>query len=424
MCLSFSENTRDMLNKKPAKSRMFILIAGCFSATLTAAFYFASGSKMLDKSDQDDNKVILGIEEYRSEVLLMSDSGIINSKLDLSLFSPEDYAKDAIYMMETSGRQLLSAKQLCSVESTARLHPSKTIVLLVASDTIVYPTLITSLLRKHPNVLLRKIDVGKVLSTSPLKNMDIENTLKKSKFVTEHASDLLRFALLYEHGGIYLDLDMIVIKKLPEVANGVATANEGTYLNPAFIAFQKGHPVLLDCMNHISESFNKDWFNGNGPDRITEAMKRWCNTSTLQPGMNCSNVYLFPVDNFTHLNWGISMKAFDEDPAIADPLVANLESNAFVFHYYNDVTRVVDANITGNSAIARMARKYCPLVTSYSRDWLFVTEHTSDLLRLVLLYEHGGNYMDFDMIVLKELPKVANGVATADDGKYLANGKN
>ncbi|CAG0923426.1 unnamed protein product [Notodromas monacha] len=370
--------------------RLLLMIVAFLFATLILVNYLNDGSVSSHQNNLENqpcqivqrsktnlkkldlNRLIPNMTANQYFIPLTPEAKIINSKLDLSPFSPKkDKAKNAIYMMETSGRQLLSAKQLCSVESAARHHPSKTLVLLVTANAIVYPTLITLLLNKHENIIVRKIDVGRFLSTSPLKQMDIENTLKKSKYVTEHASDLMRFALLHEYGGIFLDLDMIVLKKLPEVANGVATANNGTFLNPAFIAFEKDHPVLLDCMNHISKRFSVSRFNGNGPVKITEAMRRWCNVTTLQPGMNCSNVLLYPVDNFTHLRWGIAENAFDESPSVSDQLVETLESRAYVFHYYNDRTRVIDANITGNSAVARLARKHCPLVAGFSGDWLW-----------------------------------------------------
>ncbi|CAG0924562.1 unnamed protein product [Notodromas monacha] len=357
---------RDLLEIRAWRSigrrriRQKIFIGGCFMAVLLAFRHFSGGPESDSNSSQNDKKSSSKPEPE-----------VVNSKLDLRNISAEDFAKNSIYLLETSGRQFLSPKQLCCVESAARYNPKKQIVVLSTADALLYPTLATSIARNHSNIIFRRVDVAEAFRNSPLKSMDINSTLKQSMFVTEHTSDLLRLVLLYEHGGTYMDFDMIVLKELPKVANGVATADDGKYLANGFLIFEKGHPVMLDCLTNIAKSFNKNWFNGNGPDRITEAMQRWCNTSTLQPGMNCSNVYLFPVDNFTHLNWGIAMTAFDEDPAISDPLVANLESKAFVFHYYNDLTRVVDASITGNSAIARMARKYCPLVTSYSRDWLW-----------------------------------------------------
>ncbi|CAG0921521.1 unnamed protein product [Notodromas monacha] len=318
--------------------------------------------------------------------------GIVNSKLVLE---PMEFPEKAIYLLETSGRPLLSAKQLCSVESAARHNPENPIVVLVAAQQLFYPTLATLIRSLHPNVRFRHLDFHEVLSNSALSDLNLTDTLKRSRFITEHASDLLRFAILHQHGGIYMDLDTIVMTRFPNISNGVSTAaSNGTYLNGAFLIFQKGHPVLLDCMNDIKSSFDTLNFNGNGPQRITDAMRKWCHTPDLEPNTTCGDVFLFPSDQFSFVDWSLADAAFDEFPENADEYVAALlAANATVLHYYNDRSCSWDVRLRcdadadgggggdgdggdgggcgGNSAVARMAKIHCPIVTGFSGEWLW-----------------------------------------------------
>lgn len=49
----------------------------------------------------------------------------------------------------------------------------------------------------------------------------------------------------------------------------------------------------------------------------------------------------------------------------------------------------------------------------------FKVEHTSDVLRLLLLWKYGGTYLDTDMIVMKKLDSVASNYACVQDIWYV-----
>jgi lactosylceramide 4-alpha-galactosyltransferase len=69
----------------------------------------------------------------------------------------------------------------------------------------------------------------------------------------EHASDIFRLATLYKFGGIYMDLDCLVMRPLTDLSNAVASE----MLRPLIIAngviiFDKGHPFLVQALAEIS----------------------------------------------------------------------------------------------------------------------------------------------------------------------------
>ena len=56
---------------------------------------------------------------------------------------------------------------------------------------------------------------------------------------------------------------------------------------------------------------------------------------------------------------------------------------------------------------------------------LYKVEHTSDVLRCAILWRFGGTYLDTDMIVLREFPKVSkapNIVSQVRDSKSFDDG--
>ena len=66
-------------------------------------------------------------------------------------------------------------------------------------------------------------------------------------------ADLFRICILYINGGVYTDIDNILLKPLNTIIQeGITFAVGGSYmphsLNPAFIASVKKNPILLQCI--------------------------------------------------------------------------------------------------------------------------------------------------------------------------------
>jgi mannosyltransferase OCH1-like enzyme len=69
-------------------------------------------------------------------------------------------------------------------------------------------------------------------------------------------SDIMRYEILYNYGGIYLDTDFDLVKNItPLLTHELVLCNEDTwvdhYITTAFIASSKGNPNLKRCMDAI-----------------------------------------------------------------------------------------------------------------------------------------------------------------------------
>jgi mannosyltransferase OCH1-like enzyme len=118
-------------------------------------------------------------------------------------------------------------------------------------------------------------------------------------------ADFWRYCILYINGGVYLDIDSDIIRPLDELIVGdeqcivTREGNLGIFNNWIMI-FEKGHPILLKCINtccyNITNKTTNDVFKLTGPGPFTNAIN-----NVLLPLYNkrIKNLYF---ENDTHLN--------------------------------------------------------------------------------------------------------------------------
>ena len=108
---------------------------------------------------------------------------------------------------------MLNARQACAVESAAKMNPNMNVYLLFVS-----PSKISNQsremfhqLQSYSNVRIRHIKPEEYVKNTPLDLWYRSGVLKKSRWPRSHMSDILRYLTLWKYGGIYLDLDVVVI---------------------------------------------------------------------------------------------------------------------------------------------------------------------------------------------------------------------
>ena len=96
---------------------------------------------------------------------------------------------------------------------------------------------------------------------------------KKWAFV----ADYIRLKVLFEHGGIYLDTDMMVLKSFNDLLNSncFLGAEDLDYINCAIIGAEKNHGFIKTIMNYYSDlNFSKVSMNSITIPRITTKIFR------------------------------------------------------------------------------------------------------------------------------------------------------
>ena len=114
------------------------------------------------------------------------------------------------------------------------------------------------MLSKYPNLAIRQIgDFKERLKGLPVIELwDREKrNFEDGPNYFEQVSDVIRAYLLYKYGGIYLDIDAVSMRNIPEtISDGTKfPQNFGVAIyygnvNGAVMRFRKGHPFLMKFM--------------------------------------------------------------------------------------------------------------------------------------------------------------------------------
>merc|ERR1712218_213798 len=99
------------------------------------------------------------------------------------------------------------------------------------------------------------------------------STYEKGEYwAYSHESNFVRLLVLLQHGGVYLDTDIVIVKPL-EVnmfQNSIAYEMEdGGRLNSNVLIFDPGHWFLAACLKEMFTNYSPSVYEANGPQLIT-----------------------------------------------------------------------------------------------------------------------------------------------------------
>ncbi|XP_049869413.1 lactosylceramide 4-alpha-galactosyltransferase-like [Pectinophora gossypiella] len=135
-----------------------------------------------------------------------------------------------IFLIETSCKGYLDLRQACAVESAARAHPDWQVNLLFVGPVTRerLTTGILSSLQSYKNVVIARVYFSEIVKDTPLERLLSEKLLDKSEHRFAHTSDIIRLLLLWKFVGVYMDLDIVVIKPFDDLGLDFAGLEEST----------------------------------------------------------------------------------------------------------------------------------------------------------------------------------------------------
>ncbi|TQD87793.1 hypothetical protein C1H46_026645 [Malus baccata] len=119
--------------------------------------------------------------------------------------------------------------------------------------------------------------------------------------LAQNLSNLIRLAVLYKYGGVYLDTDFIVLKSFSGLRNSIGAqsvdvvSKNWTRLNNAVLIFDMNHPLLYKFMEEFALTFDGNKWGHNGPYLVSRVVLRVQN----RPGYNFTilpPLAFYPVD--------------------------------------------------------------------------------------------------------------------------------
>ena len=138
-------------------------------------------------------------------------------------------------------------------------------------------------------------------------NRYFQEALRMKKYA--FASDYARLKIILDHGGVYLDTDVEVLKDLtPILENGGFLALETTNNVATGLGFaaEKGNEVIkkiLDSYSEIPFITEKGIDNMPCPQRNTQVLKEEYGFKTSQIIQKVGNITIYPSDYFCPMNY-------------------------------------------------------------------------------------------------------------------------
>ncbi|CAG0925029.1 unnamed protein product, partial [Notodromas monacha] len=198
----------------------------------------------------------------------------------------------------------LAKRKLCAIESAARLHPKNIIYLVTNSVKIKLSKALRILIRTYSNVRFIIFD------SDPFSAFGID---PESDSKNLHAAELARYSLLLSHGGIYLDLDQIVVKpiigKFIRNTLGRQFDDEGNILLSGHVmAFPPGHDFLEQVMLQAPSSYSSTDNSSLGSSLLNKIYN--------SENFNKTSIEIPAELTFDYLNKTNVRNAFSEDDGI------------------------------------------------------------------------------------------------------------
>ncbi|XP_050036152.3 lactosylceramide 4-alpha-galactosyltransferase-like [Dermacentor andersoni] len=281
---------------------------------------------------------------------------------------PETAGFSRIFFLETGGPGSLTARISCAVESAARVHPHWTVYILAAASgyasqrNVTFAGPFAQVLRSIPNVVVDVVRPNEGFQGTPLESWYESGILSKSAYPIEHLADALRLAVLYKQGGVYLDIDVIVMRSLDSLPPCVCQSpvENGDMVSNGFLAFRRGDPFLLYLMQRVCEVYRPKEWSSIGPKLLRRVTLARCGARQVQAllGRRCGGDTGFTV--MPH--WMFLPVPYDRWQSF---FVANasreawlMSSASYVMHVYNKMSSKAPA--VPGSAYRQAAEIYCP----------------------------------------------------------------
>ena len=146
--------------------------------------------------------------------------------IELKELEEKDLPDFPLFFVETARHSSLDARQACTIESAVRNSGRSPVILMSSQYLIPEKSNATcQLLNKFGDqVKFFKYDFSDFVKGTPLEALVVSELNRNQQIVT-HESDMMRQVAIYKYGGMYLDLDFVIVKNLLALKNSVTMTN-------------------------------------------------------------------------------------------------------------------------------------------------------------------------------------------------------
>ncbi|KAK9503120.1 hypothetical protein O3M35_011754 [Rhynocoris fuscipes] len=329
-------------------------IQSCLIAILITSFFSFCKFYCIKRWEDEAMKNII-----LKKVLLPNDNNIFFIETSCALKEDKFFA---------DGLQI-SSRQACAIYSTAKMNPSRPVILYHSCPLLknYYESSSEAALHilKLKNVYILNEKYEDILRGSLVENLISSNKLQESKYLYKHASDVLGLVLLYKYGGAYMDMNFITRKSFDTLPKNVLTPLSYKNLSSGFMQFEQkgfGNEFLKQILIDLSKNFSKTRWDGNGAFLIGERFLKFCQypeDKSLKEAIanNSCDIALNKIEEFYPIyftDWEYLFKPNNHTKHILNAL-----NNSIAVSFWNFISRNEEIKIGENSVFEILAWQYC-----------------------------------------------------------------
>lgn len=272
-----------------------------------------------------------------------------------------------IFFHETSGRNHLNIRQTCAVESTAKENPHRPIQLFIETDHVNYSAPFVQILQQYDNVEVILVDANEYFKGTILQDWYQEGEWKKSPYRTEHFSDYIRMLSLFKGGGMYMDLDFVVLRTFDDkLKRNFFSLEDSRLLSSSAFHLEHGHRLAYEIVVELALGYNPEKWSYHGPAMLQRVLKTMCNYGPFNSSLNeCSDVQLNPYSYFYPYHFSKWQVYFENTTENA----VNFLNESYAVHVWNKLSHNNSIDWSSNQLYAVLASEHCPLTVTYSSQF-------------------------------------------------------
>ncbi|KAF9665187.1 hypothetical protein SADUNF_Sadunf16G0095900 [Salix dunnii] len=269
------------------------------------------------------------------------------------------------FMTWISPVESFGRREFLALESVFKVHPHACLLILSRDlDSVQGYRILKPLLDREFKVAAVTPDLSFLFKSTPaetwFEEMKSGNKDPGEIPLPQNLSNLIRLAVLYKYGGIYLDTDFIVLKSFADLRNAIGAqsidvSRNWTRLNNAVLVFDMNHPLLLKFIEEFASTFNGNKWGHNGPYLVSRIVQKVAE----RPGYNFT---ILPPMAFYPVSWNRIGGFFkkpenDVESRWVDAKLLQLSGETYGVHLWNKQSSKF--SIEEGSVMGRLISDHC-----------------------------------------------------------------
>ncbi|KAM4041310.1 alpha-1,4-N-acetylglucosaminyltransferase-like [Anomaloglossus baeobatrachus] len=304
------------------------------------------------------------VSRVKENTLLETITMSLSTSMNIAVKSPAEILKDGdgIIYLETTDRIQPPALVLCAIESAARVYKNRPVAFFMKglNNTNIEETVKRhfSVLSSMKNIYFLPLRMEELFIDTPLHSWYHKIDPQKQLHWTHVSSDACRLALIWKHGGMYMDTDFISIRSIPY--KDFLAAQSSQFSSNGIFGFSSHHNFTQKCMEDFVQNYDSRIWGQQGPYLFTRVLKTFCdipNFNTTEDVM-CGNITFFNPQCFypiSYSSWREYYKVWDKMPPFNDSYALHL------WNYMNSGAKLT--MVPGdNTLVEHLYKEYCPSV--------------------------------------------------------------